>query len=282
VKRAVIFILLIISSMPLFAQQNSGQENNGNNYQRLDLVREDMELNIESRFMYWFENIESATMTALNPSLALEFVFMKNHSVKVDFGYTMSLLNDYNARNNVFYSPNDINISYDYLKQINNLNLFFGPRLTIPVAVSNEYIAREGVLSAGAGRYMAGLSFAITGIRDPVVWTGEFSYNIGFPKEERFGMSWLPGIMKASFGISDLFNDRFGFSLAVRQDITLPEIENGIPNPDSLLFRSYVHTELFILYEKDYIRLAVNIPAYPIGTPFLISMTYGHRFKSSD
>jgi len=126
---------------------------------------------------------------------------------------------------------------------------------------------------------MAGVSFTITGIRYPVVWNGEFSYKIGFPKEERFGMSWLPGIMRIYFGISDLFNDRFGFSLGIQQNITLPEIKNGHPIPDSLVFSSSIRAEIFALFEKDYVRLAVTIPAYPIETPVLFSIIYGHSFK---
>ncbi|MDR2942726.1 MAG: hypothetical protein LBV17_09075 [Treponema sp.] len=180
---------------------------------------------------------------------------------------------------NIFYAPNDISLSYGYIKQIGHYNLFFGPQISIPLGITNEYSLREGVLITGAGRYTAGGTFAITGIRDPVVWNGEIKYDIGLPKHERYGTTWLPGIIQVAFGLTDLLNDRFGFSLGLQQQTILPKILNGASTPDSLTFTSNCQLEIFILFEHNYLRAAFSATVYPLNRPHIITITYGHVFK---
>jgi len=170
-------------------------------------------------------------------------------------------------------------LSYEYLKQINHLNLFYGPQITIPLGITNEYIVREGVLTASAGRYTAGGTFAINGIRDPIIWSGELKYDIGLPKKERFGTTWLPGIIRLTMGLTDLFNDKFGISIGLQQNIILAEIYNSKKVPDSFLYSAVYQIEVFTLFEKDYLRTAIVAPVYPINQPVIISVTYGHIFK---
>jgi hypothetical protein len=240
---------------------------------------EEFELRIEAQLKYWFEDIADKTLYSIMPLISTEFNFLKHHSIKASAAYTFSFYDNHEARQNIFYAPNDISLSYEYIKQIGHYNFYFGPQFSMPLGITNEYSLREGILITGAGRYMAGGTFAVTGVRDPVVWSGEIKYDIGLPKQERYGTTWLPGIIQVTFGVTDLLNDMFGFSLGLQQQVILPKILNGASVPDSLTFASNCQLEIFVLFERYYLRAAFTASAYPLNRPHIFTVTYGHVFK---
>lgn len=273
-KKAIIAVILLLSSLQLYSQIENEKD-----YQRYDLAFDELELRTEVQLKYWFENIADKTLYSIMPLCSAEFIFLKHHSIKATTAYTFSFYNNHESRKNIFYAPNDISLSYEYIKQINHYNLYYGPQISIPLGITNEYSVREGILIAGAGRHTAGGTFAITGVRDPVVWNGELKYDIGLPKHERYGTTWLPGIVQFTFGFTDLVNDMFGFSLGLQQQIILPKILNGTSVPDSLSFTSNCQLEIFVLFEHDYFRAALTATAYPLNRPHIFTVTYGHVFK---
>jgi hypothetical protein len=70
------------------------------------------------------------------------------------------------------------------------------PNFYLLLNILAKYLSREGILTAGAGRFTAGV--LATGIMDPVVWNLGLSYDIGLPKQERFATSWIPGAIQLS------------------------------------------------------------------------------------
>jgi len=274
-KKTAIIIFLLLRVLQLYAQTENEKD-----FQRYDLLHEELELRLEGQLKYWFDNIADKTLYSIMPLCSAEFIFLKHHSIKATTAYTVSFYDNHEARKNIFYAPNDISLSYEYNKKIKHYNLYFGPQISMPLGTTNEYSVREGILIAGAGRYTAGVTFAITGVRDPIVWNGEIKYDIGLPKNERFGTTWLPGIVKLIFGFTDLVNDMFGFSLGLQQQIVLPKILNGAPVPDSLTYTGNVQLEIFVLFERDYLRGALTTTVYPLNKPHTFTVTYGHVFKN--
>jgi hypothetical protein len=248
-------------------------------YQRYDLVRDSNELIVEGGLAGWLENINGIDIYNLTVQAAIEYTFLKNHTVKGSLPYTWSIYNNHELRNKTFYAPGDLTLAYEYLKQIKHLNLFFGPKLSIPLSRTNEYMLREGIYAASDGRFDLGFAVSLTGIRDPVVWNAGFKYDVGLPKKERFYTSWQPGNMQVSAGFSDLFNERFGFSFGVYQNIMLPQINGGEWKSEDLSMSTYCRLEFLILFEKDYVKAAVNAYAFPRNKPFIFELVYGHTFK---
>jgi hypothetical protein len=150
--------------------------------------------------------------------------------------------------------------------------------LNIPLAEASEYAAREGVYSASTGRYSAGVGIEITGIRDPVVWNAGFAYDVGLPKKERFYTTVEPGDIQLTVGFSDLFNERFGFSVGFTQHIKLPALYDGIGDVEDLRVSTLGQGEFLVLFEKDYIRFSLEATLYPLNNPFVLGITYGHQF----
>jgi hypothetical protein len=247
-------------------------------YQRNDLVREESELTLESGLRMWTEEVNSDALYNFKLNAGVEYTLL-SHSIKVSLPYTFLLYDNPEALNRFFYHIGDISLSYEYLKQLSHLNLFFGSFLDIPLAVSNEYAAREGVYASGEGRYQTGLSFSMTGIRDPVVWSLGLRYALGLPREERYYTTWRPGTIQASFGITDLFNDRFGFSTGLTETLLLPRMIGMSMEPGGLSLSTGFKLEAVVLFEHDYLRFSVESYLFPLNQPVVMGVVYGHNFK---
>jgi hypothetical protein len=249
-------------------------------YQRVSLDRKENELTVEAGLDY---QMQTASVTdeiyTLNPSLALTYDFNAQHSANFSVPFHVALYDNPDTKRNAFYSFGDIQVSYEYTKKIDYVNLFLGSQLQIPVAESSEYAAREGVYTVGSGRYNIGLSVAASGIRDPIVWSATFKYDVGLPKEERFYTSWRPGDMQLSGSILKLANERFGFSLGLYQNILLPQINDGKWKSNDFSASTVLHLETLILFEKDYAKVSADIYTFPQGNPVVIGLLYGHTFK---
>jgi hypothetical protein len=248
-------------------------------YQRYDLVREKSELTLESAVNLWTEQTNGFDIYSIHLGANIEYTFLKNHGVTLNLPYSLAWYTNPDARPQSFYSFGDLRLSYEYLKQLGHINLFFGPRFSVPLYESTEYAVREGVYAAGNGRYTVGASISATGIRDPVVWTLGFSYDVGLPKQERFSASWLPGNMQLSAGFSDLLNDRFGFAANLYQSVNLPPIAAGVWKPEQLSAATQGKLECFVLFEKDYVRISLEATLYPLNRPFVVGFVYGHQFE---
>ncbi|MDR1325519.1 MAG: hypothetical protein LBK00_05735 [Treponema sp.] len=274
---------LFLAASALHAQDVPETENS--DYQRYDLIRDENEFTVESAFSYWQESVGGNNLHNMNLSARLEYAFAvgnaasANHTVAASLPYTFALYSNPEIPEGPFYSFGDISLSYEYLKQFNHVNLFCGPRVSIPLTESNEYLSREGILAAGSGRFTAGFSVAATGIMDPVVWNLGLSYDVGLPKQERFYTSWVPGTIQVSASLSDLVNERFGFAVGTYQMIALPTINNGAPARGGVSVRSLLRLEVFVLFEQDYVRVSMDTYAYPLNRPVVFGVVYGHQFK---
>jgi hypothetical protein len=269
-NRFFAFILSFSWPVLLFSQETD--------YQRNDLVREESELTVESGLRMWTEDLNTDALYNFKVNAGIEYTFL-SHSVKAALPYSFLLYDNPAAPSRFFYYPGDINLSYEYLKQLSHLNLFFGAFMGVPLAASNEYAAREGVYASGEGRYEAGLSFSITGIRDPVVWDLDLRHSLGLPKEERHYTAWRPGTIQASFGITDLFNDRFGFSIGLSETLVLPKMIGMSMEPGGLSLLTGYRLEAVMLFEHDYLRLSAESYLFPLYQPVVVGVTYGHNFK---
>jgi hypothetical protein len=114
------------------------------------------------------------------------------------------------------------------------------------------------------------------------------SYDIGLPKQERFYTSWLPGNIQLSASLSDLVNERFGFAVGMYQLLNLPalnignEVSAGVPAKGGVSVSSLFRLEVFVLFEKDYVRVSMDTYAYPLNRPMVFGVVYGHQFKQAD
>jgi hypothetical protein len=267
-------ILVFLGATFLYGQETD--------YQRYDLVRKKSELVLESAVKTWAETVNGLSLYTINVGLQGEYTFLTNHTVTVKLPYTLAWYNNPDKRIPWLYSFGDMRFSYEYLKQFGHINLFMGPRFSVPLAGASEYAAREGVYTASTGRYSAGAGIAVTGIRDPVVWNASFTYDVGLPKEERFHTTLEPGNTQITLGFSNLYNERFGFTVGLSQLIKLPVLYDGVGKLEDLRVTTGVQSEFLVLFEKDYIRFSLEAKLYPLNNPFVLGLAYGHQFDLSN
>lgn len=177
-----LFCLLTVSA--LGAQE--AVETAKPDFQRNALRREQSELVLEGSFNYWAVQTGEDALHYMKFQADVEYSFKRNHTLTLFFPYTLSAYDNPEARQTLFYSPGDLVFGYEYLYQKGTINMFFGPRVTVPLGVNNEYAIREGLLPVSGGRFYLGAAFSVTGIRDPVVWNVAAQFQVGLPKEERF------------------------------------------------------------------------------------------------
>lgn len=261
----------------LLAFQNSFLIAEETAFQRYDLVRDENTLTLEAALAYYAQTINNADTFTTRPQIGLELT-LTQHTFKSVLPYVLSFYNAADANNRFYYAFGDISLSYEYLKQIGHINLFFGGLGSIPLADTNEYMTREGILTGGAGRFTLGPTCSVTGIQDPIVWTLGAQYIVGLPKKERFYRSWQPGNIQISAGVSTLFNETFGLSLTAYQRINLPPLNDGAARTDDLRVSTLLRPEVFIVTEKSYVRVAFDVYAYPLNSPISLTVTYGYAF----
>ncbi|MDR1095408.1 MAG: hypothetical protein LBL31_03365 [Spirochaetaceae bacterium] len=264
----ILIVLLTVASL-------YGQETD---YQRYDIVRKQSEIVLEGSVKTWAETANEYSLYTTNIGFQGEYTFLTRHTVTVNLPYTFARYNNPESRMPWLYSFGNMGFSYNYLKQFGHINLFAGPRLSVPLAEASEYAAREGVYSASSGRYSLGAEISITGVRDPVVWNAGLAYDLGLPKEERFYTTLEPGNIQITAGFSDLFNERFGFTVGITQYIKLPVLYNGKGKPEDLRFTTAGKGEFLVLFEKDYMKFTLETTLFPLNSPFVLGFTYGRQF----
>ena len=211
-------------------------------YQRYDLVKETSELIVEAGVHTWADD---ANVYFARGDVRGEYTFLTDHTVSVQIPYTFGWHNGPETRSPALYSFGDMAVSYEYLKQSGHINIFLGPRFTLPLYEINEYAAQEGVYAGGDGRYKVGFSVSETVVRDPVVWNVGLSYDVGLPKQERFYTSVAPGNIQISAGFSDLLNEQFGFSFGLVQAINMPLVKDGVWKKEELSFSTSGERRIF-------------------------------------
>jgi hypothetical protein len=270
-KYFILGLFFVLSSSSLLAAQDTG-------YQRYDPTRKKYTLTVEGSLNTWLENINGFDLFSTRAELKTEYVFLMNHTVTLNLPYTINLYNNPDSPAPWLYSFGNMGVSYEYLKKFGHISLFFGPRFGIPLYQANDYMSREGIYAPGDGRYSTGFSVSATGIQDPVVWNAGFLWDVGLPKTERFFTSWQPGNIQISTGFSDLFNERFGFSLGFTQLVSLPQINGRKWKTEGLSAATVGEGEFLILFEKDYVRVSLEATLYPLDRPFVLGLVYGHQF----
>jgi len=275
---ALALLTLQLPGAAAYAQEAAATEEK--DFQRYDLVREPSELTLEALLSGNTETVSGYNFSTLSPAAKVQYTFASRHTISLTLPYTLALYDSPDARQRLYYTPGDLQLSYELLLQNGHLNWFLSPLLSVPLTAANDYAAREGVIS-GSGRCSLGVNVSVTGIRDPVVWNAGFQYTLGLPRKERFAATWEPGTMRLSAGLTNLLNERFGLALGIAQTLSLPTVTDGVggwTDPGGVSVSTSLQGEAFVLFEHDYLRLSLDAFVYPLQRPVTLTLIYGHQF----
>jgi hypothetical protein len=118
-------------------------------------------------------------------------------------------------------------------------------RATAPTGQWNGYAGAEGVLTPGSGRWSVGTALSASMILDPIVLGASFAYGVGLPRAERFAMTWRPGDTSLSLSVTEVLNDKVGYTLKAMQSASLPELRYDGYSLDSFSYAASASIELW-------------------------------------
>jgi hypothetical protein len=128
------------------------------------------------------------------------------------------------VRNAVTAGLGDFEFSAGWMGRIADSRVAASLRATAPIGQWSDYASAEGILVPGSGRWFVGTALSASMILDPVVLGAAFAYDVGLPRAERFATTWRPGDMSLSLSLTEVLNDKVGYTLKAMQSASLPEL----------------------------------------------------------
>lgn len=186
----IFFLLCSVLEALLFAEDIE--------FNRIKPFSDKNELTIETGVMWYNVTMAEYYSYFVNPYIAADYVFENKHTAAITLPYSFYFIGTNEIEKNFYHSGGDLQISYDYHKQIKSLDMFFGSFLDIPLNVSIEKARRDNEYSISSGRFNLGFSYRISGVRDPIVWTLGMKYWLGLPYNEDSYSSWQPAHIQLS------------------------------------------------------------------------------------
>jgi hypothetical protein len=272
-KRLCIALLIIAAAGAAFAQTGE--------FQRMSTTRESNRLSIELGMGSYTQTTGVYEIYTCLPQIGIGYTF-GNHEVKLQQTFLEPWYNSDNAEvpkngfNGTWFDETwfgNLVLSYDYLKQIEQLNLFLGGYASM---------AYPDDIAIAGSRHIAGLRMSVSGVKDPIVWNAGFQYGVGLPKEERGVQTWEPGNMQGNVGIMSMFNSIFGFGLGFIQSVRLAPFRDGDRNREETRTASVFRPEVLILLGPRrtgidwYVRFSLDIYAYPTAAPGVFTLLLGN------
>ena len=142
----------------------------------------------------------------------------------------------------------DLEVSAGWTGRVADTRVSASLRATAPTGQWSDYASAEGILAPGSGRWSVGTALSASVILDPVVLGAAFAYDVGLPRAERFATTWRPGDMSLSLSVTEVLNDKVGYTLKAMQSASLPERRDGAYSFDSF---SYAASALLEFWYSD-------------------------------
>jgi hypothetical protein len=266
----MLLLLAPLLAVSLFAE--------GIEFNRIKPFGDKNELTIETGVIWYNVTMAEYYNYFVNPFIAVDYVFEKKHTVAITIPYSFYFIGINKIEKKFYHSGGDLQVSYDYRKQIKLFDTFFGSFLEIPLNVSSEKANQDNEYSISSGRFNLGFSYRISGVRDPIVWTLDMKYWMGLPHNEDFYSSWQPAHIQLSGSILLFENDIFGGSVTLYQNFDFPQINDGKSNADDFFMSTLINCDAFMSFDKDYFIVRYGFYALPSVQPY-VGIIYGHHFS---
>lgn len=178
----------------------------------------------------------------------------------------------------------DFRLSAGWTGRIDDTRVSASLNVTLPTGQWSDYASAEGVLAPGSGRWSVGTALSASMILDPVVLGAAFIYDLGLPRAERYSTTWRPGDMSLSLSVTEVLNDRVGYSLKAVQSVSLPELSEGAYSLDSFSYGALASIEFWYsdgdAAARFGISKSVTIPEEPAR--LYAALSYALRSEKED
>ncbi|MFP4363587.1 MAG: hypothetical protein ACLFR1_06930 [Spirochaetia bacterium] len=249
------FILLFFLSMSisavLFAQTTE--------HQRIGVEEENrFELDLEADTDLVYSEFSQYPRYNLGQSFSVTFQYNSTWFLGCTFPLEFQLVSSREARVPLLWAFGDPSISLGWSERFGDTRMSLSGRARFPLSEWNHYAEAEGYLVPGSGRFFLGISAGVSRILDPVLIRGDLAYDIGLPRKERFGTSWVPGIIALAASVTEVLNDSIGYTISLRQGITFPSVTNGNWKIDDLSYTATAGLQVFWALEDSRFTLGFS------------------------
>jgi len=241
--RALIKILMValISSVSMISAIAQTSE-----HQRIGVERKtEWELGLELGSGVTREAYESIDYFMVDSYASLDMIIIKSWTASITLPVSSQFAHGDEARRLAMAGLGDIDLSAGWTGRVSDTRLSVSVRGSAPTGAWNPYAAAEGVLAPGSGRWTIGAAMSASRILDPVVLGASFAYDVGLPRAERFSTTLRPGDMALSLSITEVLNDKVGYTLKAAQSALLPELRDGACSLDSFSYAASASIELW-------------------------------------
>ncbi len=272
-NRILAIIITLLCSITLFGQTSE--------HQRLGVERKTIwELGIEAGSSVSNDSYMESDYFSLNPYTSLDILIERAWSISVQMPFVSELVLEHNSKRPAAIVIGDLSASIGWTGKVGDFRLRGGLSSDIPTGDWNPYTTREGILTGGSGRWTIGANVSISRILDPVVIGSVFSYNVGLPRVERFVTTIRPGDMNLQLFISEVLNDRIGYTIRIIQGFCLSELRNNQWNMNGFAYSLSGGGEVWFSTGDFSLRLGVSKNLTKIEIPASISLSVGYSIKS--
>lgn len=274
---AIIAALLSLLSIPTWAQIST--------HQRIGVERKtDWELGFELGSAMTHDAYDSIDYLSVDSYASVDLLVLKRWTASVYVPVSTQFAIGDDARKAVMAGVGDLELAAGWTGRIADTRVSASLQVAAPTGQWSDYAMAEGVLVTGSGRWSIGTALSASMILDPVVLGATFAYDVGLPRTERFSTSWRPGDMSLSLSITEVLNDRVGYSLKAVQSAALPELHDGSYNLDSFSYAAVASIELWYSDGDVSLRFGVSKSATNPGAPARLyaAVSYALRSEKED
>jgi hypothetical protein len=241
------------------------------------------DLNIDAGIKSGFGEISDIEVNNLRPILDIGYAFHQNHKIEIGMSYNMVYYGPWSyVDTDIADATSNINLSYNYLRNVNSLQLRFGSHFSIPLFKSSEYL-EESLFTQGTRRYTAGVSFALTRQiinhtpPDNIIWNIGTEYDIGLPQKD--DLSWELGTIRMTGNLAIHFIKSLWGLYGIQQILSFPQ-------GNDMACYTVLNSGILLSDNNNFFSIVGGIPVIWLQEssapkPTLIgSLIYGHKFNA--
>lgn len=235
---AALAALISLMPMPLEAQTSE--------HQRIGVERKtDWELGFELGSGMTAEAYDAVDYLFVDSYASIDMILGKRWVASLNVPLSSRFIIGDGVQKPVTAGIGDLELAAGWMDRIADTRVSAALRVVVPTGQWSDYAGAEGVLTPGSGRWSVGTALSASMILDPVVLGAAFAYDLGLPRAERYSTTWRPGDMSLSLSVTEVLNDRVGYSLKAAQSVALPELRDGTSRSDSFSYAASASIEFW-------------------------------------
>lgn len=250
-------------------------------HQRIGVERKTVwEASVEAGSSFYDNVFQATDSFGADCYVALDVLLDKTWSCGVSVPATMEWMVGNSVRYPFGFGLGDVSLSGGWTGRVRDTRLGLAASITVPTGT--RAAIPSGPLAIGSGRWSAGLNASASVILDPVVVGVGLSYDLGFPRRERFGCAWEPGSVGFGLSVTEILNDSIGYSIRLSQNFSLPTVYAGVAEPDGVSYSTRASFELFYSKNDQVIRVGFSKGLSADAGPGIVSLSYSYSLRSRE